>query len=255
MLLKSVLQLLNQVSVRQDKKMPAMIVGGIPRDKVAGQASKINDVDITTGNNTQHLAKEFSIELHKHIPLLTKQADDGHISIYMSGLKIDFSSNFNIPNIAKILHSQGITPTPLMRETYSRDFFCNTLLMSLDLRKITDITHQAIPDIKNKIIRTCLTPDLTFKYNTNRIIRTIYLAAKLDFNVEPQIIEWIKKNPQYLKQSETSYISKNLEKAAKYDPDKTSYLLEKMELWDHIPITSGIYELYNKRTVREYVGR
>src|SRR5271165_2287636 len=98
MLLKSVLQLLNQVSAREDSKTPAMIVGGIPRDKVAGQASKINDVDITTGSNTQYLAKEFSIELHKHIPLLTKQADDGHVSIYMAGLKVDFSSNFNIPN-------------------------------------------------------------------------------------------------------------------------------------------------------------
>jgi len=234
-----------------------LITGGTPRDKLLGRASQINDFDITTGHNTQYLAKEVAIKLRKYVPISTKEALDGHSSIYIGKgnniIKIDFSSNFKIPNIEKILYRKGITsPTEMQKEVYSRDFNCNTLLMTLDFKKVKDLTHQAIPDIKNKIIRTCLTPDLTFKYNTNRIIRAIYLAAKLDFDVSPDIIEWIRANPNYLLQSEISYNTKNINKALSYDPDKTIYLIDKMNLWNFLPITDKLAPLYSRRLVAPY---
>lgn len=254
MQLKQLLTLLYNVSLKEGDPTP-MLVGGVVRDKVLGNLKQsFNDVDITTGSNTQVLAKAFGIELGKLIPLTTKQANDGHISIYLRDLKIDFSSNFMVPGIEKILYQMGIkAPTLLQKETYSRDFHCNALLMSLDFRKVKDLTGEGVKDIKNKIIKTCLSPDLTFKYNTNRIIRVVYLAAKLGFNVDPVVIEWVKNNPKYITQSETSYLSKNIEKALFYDADKTFYLLEKMNMWDYIPITQKLYPYYAKRSSKELV--
>lgn len=256
MLLKSLLQLLYQVSQARGTS-PPLLVGGVVRDRLIGNIkNSFNDLDITTGDNTiAILAKEFSIKLKKYLPIYTKQALDGHFSIYLPDLKIDFSSNFNVPGIEEILKNKGIqNPTSLQKEAYSRDFTINALLMSLDFRKIKDITGEGIKDIKNKKIRTCLTPDLTFKYNTNRIIRVVYLAAKLDFDVDPIIIEWIKNNPQYLSECETSYLSKNIDKALEYNPKKTVSLLNEMNLWKYIPITRKLYPYFSKHSVEESIN-
>jgi len=253
MSLKMLLKLLYEVSIKEGTS-PPLIVGGLVRDRVLGNLKKsFNDIDITTGDATVfNLAKAYSIELREHMPLLVKSATDGHVTIYLKDFKIDFSSNFRTPNIDKILKIKGIeNPSNIEKELYSRDFFCNTLLMSLDFKRVKDITGEAIKDLENKVIRTCLTPELTFKYNTNRIIRVVYLSAKLGFDVDPKAIEWIKNNPQYILQSEESYLSKNINKSLTLDADRTVYLINKMNMWKYIPITEELAPYYNKVMSRE----
>lgn len=248
--LKSMLQLLNKVAQDEGSAQP-LIVGGLPRDRlIANKLIKFNDVDVTTGFNTQHLAKEFAIKLQKYMPVATKQGEDGHISVYTKNIKLDFSSNFNTPGIVQILENMGIKHiTPMIKEIYSRDFYCNTLLMSLDFKKIKDMTGEAVKDINDKKIRTCLTPDLTFKYNTKRIIRVIYLACKLGFDIEPSIIDWIRSNPHYLREVSANYISKNIESSMIYDPDRTAYLINEMRLWKYITISESLLPYYMKHTL------
>lgn len=248
MSLKTLLKLLYEVSIKEGTSSP-LIVGGLVRDRVLGKLQKsFSDIDITTGDATVfNLAKSYAMELRKQIPLLAKTAADGHISLYLNDFKIDFSSNFRTPNIDRILQIKGIkSPSEMEKELYSRDFFCNTLLMSLDFKKVKDITGEGIKDLENKIIRTCLTPELTFKYNTNRIIRVVYLSAKLGFDVSPNIIEWIKNNPKYILQSEESYLSKNINKSLSLDADRTVYLINKMDMWKFIPITEELVPYYSK---------
>jgi tRNA nucleotidyltransferase/poly(A) polymerase len=256
MSLKLLLTLLDDVATESGTSQP-LIVGGLVRDRVLGNLQKsFNDIDITTGDKTVfNLAASYAMELRKQMPILVKNTrprdhapeDPGHISIYLKDFKIDFSSNFRTPNIVQILQIMGIeNPTEMKQELYSRDFFCNTLLMSLDFKRVKDITGQGIKDLENKIIRTCLTPNLTFKYNTNRIIRVVYLAAKLGFDVDPKIIEWIKHNPEYIMQSEKSYLSKNINKALSLDADRAVYLINKMNMWKFIPITEALVPYYSK---------
>jgi len=247
--IKTLLQLLYKVSMEKGVSHP-LIVGGVPRDKLLGLSnSSFSDIDITTGDETIfYLAKEFGFELRKIQPVTIKQALDGHVSLYLKDIKIDFSSHFLVPDIVNILKNQGIrNPSNMLQELYSRDFFCNTLLMSLDFKKIKDLTGEAVKDLKNKTIRTCLAPELTFKHNTNRIVRVLYLSAKLDFNVDNSIIEWIKNNQNFMLQSKTSYLIKNLDKAMTIDSDRTLYLINKMDLWKYIPITDKLLPYYNKR--------
>lgn len=244
MKLFELLSILQKVS--NESQVPVYFVGGLPRDKVLKKIDKLGDIDLTTGDKrVTQIAKDFAFELRKYTPLHEKQAADGHISLHMPSLKVDFSSNFLCPNIQNILKSKGINPTPLNCEMWSRDFTCNSLLMSLDFLKINDVTKRGMKDIQSKTLNTVLDPGNTFKYNTNRIIRIVYMAAKLDFNVSNDIIEWVKKEgKQFINQSSQEYLSKNIDKALLYDADKVSYLLNQMDLWFSVPTTEKLMPYY-----------
>src|SRR5271157_4394181 len=115
---------------------PAMICGGVPRDKHMGKLENIADMDITTGDKTvDYLSQELAIDLRKKYNITRKTMEDGHSTIFMGSLKMDFSSNFVVHNIDHILGQSGIkSPTNMQREMFSRDFTCNSLLMTLDLK-------------------------------------------------------------------------------------------------------------------------
>jgi poly(A) polymerase len=227
-------QLLDQIEAIQKrlKVSPVKIVGGTPRDKVLNRLAEINDLDLTTGDKSiDYIAKEISVLLGRYYSFDFKTMTDGHSSIKLGNLKIDFSSNFQVPNIEAILNKIGIhNPTEMQKETFSRDFTCNALLMDLDLKTITDPTHLGLKDIKDKMLKTCLAPEITLTANKNRVVRSIYLAAKLDFNVDPLIIEWIKKNPAYFWMASDHAIYEKLHQAMDKDSDKTLYLLKAMGL-------------------------
>lgn len=259
MKLRDLLNLIQKVAV-ENKIATPYIVGGVPRDKIAGiLKNEVPDLDITNGSaSIANLAVETEIELKKHYSIKTQQADDGHRSLIFPGneFKLDFSSHAVLPKIDLHLHELGIkNPSDMQRECFSRDFYCNTLLLSLDLKKVKDSTHQGIKDIKNKIIRTCLDPDTTFRFNTHRIIRVIYLAAKLDFDVDPEIIKWISGNKDMIRLSSDSYLKKNLDKAMNKNPERAVSLISKTNLWDAIPITEALQPYFNKKTASIKVAR
>jgi len=224
------------------------IVGGTPRDKYLNQLNKISDVDITTGDKTvDYLSQEFAIELKKQYNIVRKTMSDGHSSIFIGNLKMDFSSNFNAPGIDKILNNMGIAkPTNMQKELFSRDFTCNSLLLSFDLKNVIDLTNRGFKDIKDKTIRTCLDPSITLTTNKNRVIRSIYLASKLDFDIDKSIIEYVKQHPESVKISTTKALSEKLNEAFKWNADRASYFITKMNLWNYIPINQSVYPYYLK---------
>lgn len=225
------------------------IVGGTPRDKVLGRLDRIADLDITTGDKTiDYLAKEVSIVLGKQYNISVKTMKDGHSSIFAGDLKLDFSSNFNVPNIDTILKNMGIkNPTNMQKELFSRDFTCNTLLMGMDLKTITDPTGRGFKDIKEKKIRTCLAPEITLSSNKNRVIRAIYLAAKLGFEIDDDIINWVKKYPDSVRIASPNTLTEKLNEAIDYDTEKTVKLLNMMNLWDHVPLSEKLYPYYKDK--------
>lgn len=250
--IKLLMQLLQQVA--NEQHMSCYLVGGIPRDKVLGTLiSNFNDIDVTTGTHSTYFAKMLIPALQASgIQFTVKQAKDGHVAFYFPDLQLDFSSNFLNPNIDKLLYSHGIKQSnAFLKEAFSRDFTVNTLLMSLDFTKIKDITGQAIKDIKGKVIKTCLPPEITLVDNPKRIIRVVYMAAKLEFDVDEVVVQWIQHNPQYLLQVEQSYLSRYIDKSLHYDKDRTVYLINKMQLWNYLPITQQLYPYMRARSRQE----
>lgn len=235
--LTSILTQINDIASKNDFS-EAFVVGGLPRDKVMGRADKIEDVDLTTGDYYIHyLAKEASM-LFRGPNVNYKLLDDGHAQLIIDGLKIDFSSNFNIPGIQNMLVKAGLEkPTSMQLELYSRDFTCNALLMTLDLKTITDPTGLGIQDIKNKLLRTCLPAAITLGNDNKRVARILYLAAKLGFEVDKEIINWVKAHPESLNTGSTSqYVVKKIKAACEHDIDKTVKLIGEMNLWKHVPV-------------------
>jgi len=249
MRLKDLLHLINQIIVKNDLSK-VKIVGGTPRDKVLGRLDRINDLDLTSGNkDVDYLSKELAIVLGKQYNIQFKTMADGHSSIFAGDLKVDFSSNFNVPGIENILGDMGIkNPTDMQKELFSRDFTCNTLLMDLDLKTITDPTGKGFQDIKDKKIRTCLKPEITLSSNKNRVVRAIYLAAKLDFDLDEAIIKWVKENPDSVRIASAHTLTEKLNEAFDYDAERAAKLISEMGLWQHIPISEKLYPYFKATT-------
>jgi len=253
MKLHELLQQMKEVQARIGVS-PIYICGGTPRDRYLRHLENISDLDITNGENTiDYLSQEFYEELRKKYKVTRTIASDGHSSIHLGSFKMDFSSNFNVPGIDKLLLDMGIkNPTSMQRELYSRDFTCNALLLSLDLKQLLDPTKRGFKDIKEKMIRTCLNPEITLTTNKNRVIRSIYLATKLGFDIDPKIIEFVKKNPQSAKIASNKVLVEKVNSAFEKDPDRASSLISKMGIWDYIPITEKAQPYYMKRTKVAY---
>jgi poly(A) polymerase len=255
MKLRELLYLIQNIS-KYNGIADIFIVGGIPRDRLLGliKPEEFNDLDISTGDKKIHnLAKELEIEFKKKFNIEVKHCNDGHISLIFPGnnFKLDCSSNFVVPRIDEYLYSNGIkNPTDLQREMFSRDFTANALTFSIDLKTIKDPTHLGIDDIHKKILKTCLAPNITLTSNHNRIIRAIYLSAKLDFDVDPTIISFIAANKDLIKLSSESYLKKNIDKAMKYNSERALYLINKTNLWDVLPIADSLLP-YSKKSVAQ----
>jgi poly(A) polymerase len=226
------------------------ICGGTPRDKAMGRLDNIADIDLTTGDKTiDYLSQEFAIILRRQYNVTRKTMEDGHSTIFIGNLKIDFSSNFVVNNVDKYLAQKGIAkPTDMQREMFSRDFTCNSLLMNVNLKQIIDPTKEGFRDIKEKKIRTCLSPEITLTTNRNRVARAIYLASKLNFDIDDSIVQYVQKNPQSVKISTTKALNEKLSEAFKRDADRASFYITKMGLWDLIPVSTEMYPYYLKNT-------
>lgn len=212
------------------------ICGGTPRDKYMNKVEEVADIDITTGDDTiHHIAKEASIRF-RGPNASYKEMGDGHATLVVDGIKIDFSSNFVVPGIDQLLTNAGLkNPTDMQKELYSRDFTCNALLMSMDLKKILDPIGLGIQDINSKILRTCLPAKITLGIDNKRIVRAIYLAAKLKFKLDDEIKKWIKENPEKINVEDKGYVTKKLNQALEYDPKITVGLLDELGLWRVVP--------------------
>lgn len=217
------------------------IVGGLPRDKILNRSNNIEDVDLTTGDESIHKLAELSANFFKITPM---RFPDGHYQLYIEDIKYDFSSNYNSPDAPYFLEKAGLkNPTPMQLELFSRDFTCNTLIIPTSLRKIVDPTGVALEDIQNKIIKTALPPRITLRDDTNRVIRAIYLAAKLDFDVEKDIISWVLDHHDKIsKEVSDGFSRKKLAAATRANSDKTIKLITAMNLWNVVSIPKILME-------------
>lgn len=225
------------------------LCGGVARDRYMNRLDKLEDIDLTTGDKTIDLVSiRLFDQLKQTYSVTRKTMPDGHSSVFIGNLKLDFSSNYNTPDITNILKSMNVNPTNIKKETFSRDFTCNALLMDFNLTTIFDPTEKGLIDIKQKIVRTCLPVEHTFfdADRRKRIPRAIYIACKLGFDVDQSIIDYVSNQAKPLQDVPPLYITEKLNKAFLLDSEKASNLITIMKLWEHIPINDTNYNFYLK---------
>src|SRR4051812_23065153 len=108
MKLRQLFNIIKDIAIENNISTP-MLCGGIPRDKILGLIkNEISDIDITTGDNSvKNLSKEFGLLLGKNYSIQSRTADDGHTTVFVGSLKVDFSSNYKSPEIDKYLLKLG----------------------------------------------------------------------------------------------------------------------------------------------------
>ncbi len=221
---------LKKEALKQGVSEP-FLVGGVPRDKVIGILDKIEDLDITTGDSSIHKLADFLGSK----PGITnfKKMPDGHVSLNVGTLKFDFSSNYVIPDVSKIVDKKL---SPLEEEMFSRDFTCNALLLSLDMKKIKDPTGRGITDIGDGILETPLEPEITLGMDNKRVIRAIYLACKLDFDISERVYLWIKNNPGSVARVPASYLKNKINDCFKHNKERALGLFNELGLTAYLPL-------------------
>ena len=247
MKLDNLLSTIQKVALDNKISQP-FIVGGIPRDRVIGKSniSTIRDIDITTGNNdSSSLAKI----LHKVLPDSNYRVyDDGHSSINIRGLHIDFSSHFIAPGVEDELKRKNIKDIDSMKlEIYSRDFTINTLLETLDFTNIYDITGESIKDIEAKIIRCPVNPEITISVDPRRILRAIKFSIKYGFEIDDSLKAAIKNNREKIRNLPVKFVQDKANEIALLDDKKGIDSLIEYKVLPLIPLTKTLSDLLTQQ--------
>lgn len=212
------------------------IVGGLPRGVVAGD-EHFNDIDITTGDDDIFvLARAVAKELDHKL----KHLNSGGYRVMVGDVCLDFSSNYYYENIDVMLDEMGIDKTPLTRETLSRDFTINTLLIPVNrLDQIIDMTGMGIEDINNKILRCPLDMDLCFKSVPSRMLRALHLHVCKGYGITDDMLASISINANLLKTIDGHYAGHLLNEIVAAQPNFLEILIE-LDILPYLPITKKV---------------
>jgi tRNA nucleotidyltransferase/poly(A) polymerase len=233
------------------------LVGGVPRDRILKrigakglrEVSEIRDIDISTGDIDS--AKLSKIIAQKYPEAVYREYDDGHTSIDVFGIHMDFSGHFVIPGIEDVLAKQGVlTPTPMDKELYSRDFTMNTILEKLDFSGVFDVTKKGLGDIHAGLIRCPIDPDVTIGIDPRRILRAIKFAVKFDFRIESGLRDAMMKYHDQVALLPPKFISSKIDEIVLLDADKGIDLLIEFKLLSSVQLSKMVYDiLIQKRKV------
>ncbi len=176
-----------------DLKIESYLVGGFVRDIFLNINEK-KDIDIMVIGSAMELAKNLKINLnnsrniqfYKNFGTAMLKWNKYVIEI-VGARKESYNHNSRKPTV-KI--------GTLEDDQNRRDFTINSLAISLNKKKFGDLIDpfNGISDLKNKIIKTPLNPDKTYSDDPLRMFRAIRFSSQLNFNIETESFESIRKN-------------------------------------------------------------
>lgn len=174
----------------------AYVIGGYVRDLVLGRPSK--DIDVVCVGSGIALAEAVGRALGVpvsvypnfgtaalHTRQLTDNQDDSDIDVeFVGARKESYRSESRKPIV-----EDGT----LEDDQNRRDFTINAMGISLSETSFGDLIDpfDGLTDLKRKIIRTPLGPDITFSDDPLRMMRAVRFASQLNFDIEPDTFDAI----------------------------------------------------------------
>ena len=165
------------------------LVGGYPRDLYIGKDSL--DYDICTNATPKELKEIFGESI---LPT----AQYGSVTLISQGMRFEittFRKDIKYLNNRKPIEIEYIDN--LLDDLKRRDFTMNT--MCIDSEGIIIDLLKGKEDIDSKLIRTVGDADLKIYEDSLRILRAIRFATVLDFDLDIELKEAIKKHKSLLK--------------------------------------------------------
>ena len=192
------------LKIIESKGFKAYIVGGFVRDYIMRLES--NDIDITTSATPREIKKIFKdVEIKKNI-----DARDNYGSIRVNYKNIIFEVTTFREEMTYLdnRHPSSIRyVNDLNIDLKRRDFTINAICMDKDGEIIDPLNGEK--DLENKIIKTIVKSDKSFKDDALRILRAIRFSVTLGFSLSKETELGIIKAKKYLKN--ISYERKKVE--------------------------------------------
>ncbi len=191
-------------------QLRSFAIGGYVRDYFLQRESK--DIDIVT------LGKGIDLATKVHQAL----GEEAHLSVFKTfgtaqvkyrDLEIEFvgarKESYNL-NSRKPMVENG----SLEDDQNRRDFTINALAIGTSDDNFGQLLDpfNGLEDLKNKVLRTPLNPDITYSDDPLRMMRAIRFASQLNFNIEEKSLEAISKNKERIRIVSKERISDELNK-------------------------------------------
>ena len=227
-----IFQLIAETS--QQNNQQCFVVGGFVRDLIL-QRGTPKDIDIVTLGSGIDLAQKIAEKL-PNSPKISIFKNFGTAMIKGENIDLEFvgaRKESYQENSRKPFVEDGT----LTDDQNRRDFTINALAISLNKENFGELIDpfSGIEDLKNKIIRTPLNPDITYSDDPLRMLRAIRFATQLNFEIEENSLKAITKNKERLKIISNERISEELNKIlASKKPSIGFKLLHQTELLHYI---------------------
>jgi len=177
-------KILNEIfNICKNNNINAYIIGGYVRDLILNVES--HDIDIVVTNYSEvDLAYKITDKLNIKRDIVKIFKRYGTVSIK--------NYNTDIEIVKAKVKSYENKKGSLLDDQKRRDFTINTLALNIVTGDIID-PFNGLDDINNKIIKTPLNTNLTFKDDPIRILRAIRFAVKYNFELNNYILKAIPK--------------------------------------------------------------
>ncbi len=208
----------------QELNVESYVIGGFVRDLLLGRDAK-KDIDIVAVGSGIELALKVS-ELLPNKPKVQFFKTYGTAMLRFEDTEIEFvgarkeSYNFDSRNPV-------VENGTLEDDQNRRDFTINALALSLNTSNYGALSDpfNGLEDLKNKIIKTPLDPDITFSDDPLRMLRAIRFANQLNFEIEEKSLQSITKNASRISIISGERIVDELNKILATDKPSIGFLL------------------------------
>ncbi len=186
-----IFQVISQAS--QELNIESYVIGGFVRDLLLGSHFK-KDIDIVAVGSGIELALKVS-ELLPKKPNVQVFKTYGTAMLRFEDTEIEFvgarKESYNLDSRNPIVENGTLED-----DQNRRDFTINALALSLNAANFGELSDpfNGLEDLKNKIIKTPLDPDITFSDDPLRMLRGIRFANQLGFEIEEKSLQSIGKN-------------------------------------------------------------
>lgn len=217
-----IFQVISQAS--QELNVDSYVIGGFVRDLILGRDFK-KDIDIVAVGSGIELALKVS-ELLPNKPKVQVFKTYGTAMLRFEDTEIEF-----VGARKESYHFESRNPVvengTLEDDQNRRDFTINALALSLNQSNFGDLLDpfDGLADLKRKIIKTPLNPDITYSDDPLRMMRAIRFANQLGFEIEANSLESIKNNAERIKIITGERIVEELNKILSTEKPSVGFLL------------------------------
>ena len=217
-----IFEVISQAS--QELHLESYVIGGFVRDLLLKRDFK-KDIDVVAVGSGIELALKVSELLPKN-PKVQVFKTYGTAMLRFEDTEIEFvgarKESYNLDSRNPIVENGTLED-----DQNRRDFTINALALSLNKHNLGDLSDpfNGLEDMKNKIIKTPLDPDITFSDDPLRMLRGIRFAAQLGFEIEENSLNSITKNAERIKIISGERIVDELNKILSTDQPSVGFLL------------------------------